>query len=154
MPFRLFRLPNLSRSSSIKFSHLLWSPPPVFLSDSTSFTWHCPNSGVLNTYSLHSALFKRRRFDICIVDEASQITLPTCLGPLRSAEKFILVGDHFQLPPLVCPKSLRLAYNMLKLSSPRFETRALARAGTTSPYSGVSRTHTLRRLPTLPSNIG
>lgn len=48
-----------------------------------------------------SALFSRRKFDYCIVDEASQITLPTCLGPLRFAEKFVLVGDHFQLPPLV-----------------------------------------------------
>ncbi|KAG6333843.1 hypothetical protein ID866_5248 [Astraeus odoratus] len=46
-------------------------------------------------------LFSRRTFDYCIVDEASQITLPTCLGPLRFAEKFVLVGDHFQLPPLV-----------------------------------------------------
>nr|XP_031860000.1 uncharacterized protein CI109_004607 [Kwoniella shandongensis]KAA5527072.1 hypothetical protein CI109_004607 [Kwoniella shandongensis] len=46
-------------------------------------------------------LFFRRRFDYCIVDEASQITLPTCLGPLRMADKFILVGDHFQLPPIV-----------------------------------------------------
>jgi len=35
------------------------------------------------------------------VDEASQITLPTCLGPLRFADKFVLVGDHLQLPPLV-----------------------------------------------------
>lgn len=48
-----------------------------------------------------SELFSRRKFDYCIVDEASQITLPTCLGPLRFAEKFVLVGDHFQLPPLV-----------------------------------------------------
>ncbi|KAF5357379.1 hypothetical protein D9758_005868 [Tetrapyrgos nigripes] len=48
-----------------------------------------------------------RRFDYCIVDEASQITLPTCLGPLRFAEKFILVGDHFQLPPLVRNKAAR-----------------------------------------------
>lgn len=52
-------------------------------------------------YCSSSALFSRRRFDYCIVDEASQITLPTCLGPLRYAEKFVLVGDHFQLPPLV-----------------------------------------------------
>ncbi len=36
-----------------------------------------------------------------MVDEASQITLPTCLGPLRYADRFLLVGDHFQLPPLV-----------------------------------------------------
>ncbi|OWZ43190.1 DNA replication ATP-dependent helicase Dna2 [Cryptococcus neoformans C23] len=46
-------------------------------------------------------LFFRRRFDYCIVDEASQITLPTCIGPLRMADKFVLVGDHYQLPPIV-----------------------------------------------------
>jgi len=51
-------------------------------------------------------LFTRRKFDYCIVDEASQITLPVCLGPLRFADKFVLVGDHFQLPPLVCRLSL------------------------------------------------
>ncbi|CAK5284176.1 unnamed protein product [Mycena citricolor] len=51
--------------------------------------------------SVDHALFSRRKFDYCIVDEASQITLPTCLGPLRFAEKFVLVGDHHQLPPLV-----------------------------------------------------
>jgi hypothetical protein len=50
---------------------------------------------------INSELFSRRIFDYCIVDEASQITLPTCLGPLRFAEKFVLVGDHYQLPPLV-----------------------------------------------------
>ena len=33
----------------------------------------------------------RRRFDYCIVDEASQITLPICLGPLRNADVFVLV---------------------------------------------------------------
>jgi DNA replication ATP-dependent helicase Dna2 len=47
-----------------------------------------------------SPLFFRRKFDYCIVDEASQITLPTCLGPLRLADIFLLVGDHFQLPPI------------------------------------------------------
>lgn len=47
------------------------------------------------------AIFNRRAFDVCIVDEASQITLPTSLGPLLHARKFVLVGDHYQLPPLV-----------------------------------------------------
>jgi superfamily I DNA and/or RNA helicase len=46
-------------------------------------------------------MFRRRKFDYCIVDEASQITLPVCLGPLRFADVFVLVGDHYQLPPLV-----------------------------------------------------
>lgn len=47
------------------------------------------------------SVFQRRTFDVCIVDEASQITLPTILGPLLRARKFVLVGDHYQLPPLV-----------------------------------------------------
>ena len=51
------------------------------------------------------ALFHRRAFDVCIVDEASQITLPTSLGPLLHARKFVLVGDHYQLPPLVQNKA-------------------------------------------------
>jgi DNA replication ATP-dependent helicase Dna2 len=48
-----------------------------------------------------SPLFSRRRFDYCIVDEASQILQPICLGPLLFADTFVLVGDHYQLPPLI-----------------------------------------------------
>ncbi|XP_030830072.1 DNA replication ATP-dependent helicase/nuclease DNA2 [Strongylocentrotus purpuratus] len=47
------------------------------------------------------ALLTRHSFDVCIVDEASQISQPVCLGPLFSASKFVLVGDQCQLPPLV-----------------------------------------------------
>ena len=50
---------------------------------------------------VNHALFSQRSFDYCIVDEASQITQPVCIGPLRRARVFILVGDHYQLPPLV-----------------------------------------------------
>ncbi|GAA5861587.1 hypothetical protein JCM8547_008083 [Rhodosporidiobolus lusitaniae] len=56
---------------------------------------------------INEPIFSKRRFDVCIVDEASQVTLPTCLGPLRFADKFILVGDHNQLPPLVRNLSAR-----------------------------------------------
>ncbi|KAJ5810103.1 uncharacterized protein N7503_002321 [Penicillium pulvis] len=50
-------------------------------------------------------IFNQRIFDYCIVDEASQITLPVCVGPIRMARCFILVGDHYQLPPLVQSKA-------------------------------------------------
>ena len=53
---------------------------------------------------INHPLFNQRIFDYCIVDEASQITLPVCLGPIRMARTFILVGDHYQLPPLVQSK--------------------------------------------------
>ncbi|MFI5273045.1 MAG: AAA domain-containing protein [Ktedonobacterales bacterium] len=41
------------------------------------------------------------RFDLAIVDEASQLTVPSLLGALRFARRFVLVGDDRQLPPLV-----------------------------------------------------
>ncbi len=47
----------------------------------------------------------RKRFDYCIVDEASQLTLPSCVGAIRLAQSFVLVGDHYQLPPLVRSKT-------------------------------------------------
>lgn len=50
---------------------------------------------------VNHAIFKLRKFDICIVDEASQINQIACMGPLFYAKKFILVGDDKQLPPLV-----------------------------------------------------
>ncbi|XP_068587225.1 DNA replication ATP-dependent helicase/nuclease DNA2 isoform X1 [Cebidichthys violaceus] len=52
-------------------------------------------------------IFTRRRFDFCIVDEASQISQPICLGPLFYAKRFVLVGDHQQLPPIVQNKEAR-----------------------------------------------
>ncbi|XP_021612067.1 DNA replication ATP-dependent helicase/nuclease JHS1 isoform X4 [Manihot esculenta] len=49
-----------------------------------------------------SPLLANKKFDICIMDEAGQITLPQIsLGPLMFTSKFVLVGDHYQLPPLV-----------------------------------------------------
>lgn len=65
-------------------------------------------------------IFNQRIFDYCIVDEASQITLPVCLGPIRMARTFILVGDHYQLPPLVQNKTAQeggLDVSLFKLLS-------------------------------------
>lgn len=52
-------------------------------------------------------LFRKRRFDYCIVDEATQTTEPVVLGALRCADTFVLVGDHYQLPPLVASAQAR-----------------------------------------------
>lgn len=58
-----------------------------------------------NKSFLYSVLLQKRVFDYCIIDEASQITLPTCIGPIRYAKTFVLVGDLYQLPPIVQNKS-------------------------------------------------
>lgn len=47
------------------------------------------------------------QFDVAIVDEAAQLTLPATLGPLRLARQFILIGDHKQLPAVVLSESQR-----------------------------------------------
>ena len=46
-------------------------------------------------------------FDVCIVDEASQILLPLCLGPVLHASRFVLVGDPHQLPPITVAQENR-----------------------------------------------
>ena len=69
---------------------------------------------------INHGIFNARTFDYCIVDEASQITLPVCLGPIRHARTFILVGDHYQLPPLVQNKEAQeggLNVSLFKLLS-------------------------------------
>ncbi|XP_059175966.1 DNA replication ATP-dependent helicase/nuclease DNA2-like [Physella acuta] len=56
---------------------------------------------------INHAIFKQRSFDVCIVDEASQVLQPACLGPLYHCKKFVLVGDPKQLPPVVKSKDAR-----------------------------------------------
>ncbi|XP_023228327.1 DNA replication ATP-dependent helicase/nuclease DNA2-like isoform X2 [Centruroides sculpturatus] len=57
---------------------------------------------------INHPVFQHRCFDFCIVDEASQILQTVCLGPLFYANKFILIGDSQQLPPVVQNKEARL----------------------------------------------
>jgi DNA replication ATP-dependent helicase Dna2 len=40
------------------------------------------------------------QFDLALIDEATQLTVPALLGALRFARRFVLIGDTHQLPPL------------------------------------------------------
>uniref|UniRef100_A0A803LIK9 DNA replication ATP-dependent helicase/nuclease n=1 Tax=Chenopodium quinoa TaxID=63459 RepID=A0A803LIK9_CHEQI len=61
-----------------------------------------------------SPLLVNKKFDVCIIDEAGQTSLPVSLGPLMFSSKFVLVGDHYQLPPLV--KSAEARENGMSVS--------------------------------------
>jgi len=53
------------------------------------------------TASCGSRVMREQAFDVTVVDEASQLTEPAALAALNLAERFVLVGDHEQLPPVV-----------------------------------------------------
>lgn len=65
--------------------------------------------GTVASFSGKTELFKLKHFQVAIVDEASQIPEPSLLGILAAKDalgrnaigKFILIGDHKQLPAVV-----------------------------------------------------
>ncbi len=46
-------------------------------------------------------IFSLKKFDVAIIDEASQILFPHLVGILAEIDKFILIGDEKQLPAVV-----------------------------------------------------
>lgn len=60
--------------------------------------------------TLHGAgghQLKNQKFDVVIIDEASQALETQCWISLLSAEKVVLAGDHLQLPPTVKSTNLK-----------------------------------------------
>lgn len=55
----------------------------------------------LSSGKFDGALQEGKFFDLAIVDEATQLTEPLALGAIRLARRFVLVGDHRQLSPIV-----------------------------------------------------
>jgi DNA replication ATP-dependent helicase Dna2 len=53
------------------------------------------------TASCGSRVMREQAFDVALVDEASQLTEPATLAAINRADRFVLVGDHEQLPPVV-----------------------------------------------------
>ena len=54
--------------------------------------------------TLHGAggfQLRNEKFDVVIIDEASQALEAQCWVPLLSAQKVVLAGDHLQLPPTI-----------------------------------------------------
>ncbi|WP_281193595.1 AAA domain-containing protein [Halorubrum sp. F4] len=53
------------------------------------------------TAACGSRVMRECEFDVALVDEASQLTEPSTHAAINLADRFVLVGDHEQLPPVV-----------------------------------------------------
>ncbi|MDB6153819.1 MAG: ATPase [Chthoniobacteraceae bacterium] len=76
-------------------------------------------------FSLRSRRMRGIEFDSVIIDEAGQVTLPLALMAMLSAEAYIFIGDHRQLPPVlqsVPAKDAGLCSVFGRLSGRGFET--------------------------------
>ena len=59
-------------------------------------------------------------FDVAIIDEASQTTIPSVLIPIAKADKFILAGDPKQLPPTVTSNNNELKITLFEILQKNF----------------------------------
>ncbi len=91
-PYRLVTRARADALSPAQVRALLKETPVVA---STTATWSSER------YDTAGAALN---FDVAIVDEAGQLTIPAVLGALRLARRFVLVGDQQQLAPLVISK--------------------------------------------------
>lgn len=68
-------------------------------------------SSIINRTEIHSM----KDFDTIIIDEASQILEPMLVGLLSYANRYILIGDHQQLPAVVVqsPSKTKVTDNIL-----------------------------------------
>ncbi|MFB6107053.1 MAG: AAA domain-containing protein [Halobacteriaceae archaeon] len=53
------------------------------------------------TATCGSRVLRELDVDVAVVDEAAQLTEPDTLAAVNRADRFVLVGDHQQLPPVV-----------------------------------------------------
>ncbi|CAI49563.1 ATP-dependent DNA helicase Dna2 [Natronomonas pharaonis DSM 2160] len=53
------------------------------------------------TAACGSRALKQQQFDVAVIDEAGQLTEPGTFLATNRADRFVLVGDHEQLPPVV-----------------------------------------------------
>lgn len=71
---------------------------------------------------------REKRFDAVIIDEAGQALEPACWVPVLKAEKVVLAGDPFQLPPTVKSQEAArkgLSVTLLEKAIERNETVSL-----------------------------
>lgn len=66
--------------------------------------YRAPNRGLIiggTCYAVRTKRLQELHFDTIIFDEASQVTLPLAIAAMLAGDRYVFVGDHQQMPPVV-----------------------------------------------------
>jgi len=81
---------------------------------------------VLSTNAMvMSELLKSEIFDVAVIDEGSQQMIPSTLIPIMHAKRFIIAGDHKQLPPTVVSEERELKISLFEKLIPTLPSSML-----------------------------
>ncbi len=61
-----------------------------------------------------SEVLKSHEFDVVVIDEGSQQVIPSTLIPIMHAKRFVIAGDHKQLPPTVVSDTKELKKSLFE----------------------------------------
>ncbi|MSR77284.1 MAG: hypothetical protein EXS63_03515 [Candidatus Omnitrophica bacterium] len=104
---RRFDRGNLSREERSEY-HEAIAKLKAEIKQLASTIWEEVNREALVVVGTHGGsedpFLRKRKIDLLVMDEASQASEPMAWIPIIRAEKVILAGDHFQLPPTVRSK--------------------------------------------------
>lgn len=62
-------------------------------------------------YTPHTRRMKYFQWDIILLDEASQLNIPLAVAAMVSGKKYIFIGDHKQLPPILLADPQKALFN-------------------------------------------
>lgn len=61
-------------------------------------------------YSPHARKLEFMDWDVIIIDEAGQLSIPLAIAAMVKGSKFIFIGDHKQLPPIIAENHTDLVF--------------------------------------------
>ena len=82
--------------------------------------------GTTSSVSGKPELFLLKKFDVLFVDEASQILEPMIIGLLSIFKKFVLIGDHRQLPAVITQPEEKIVISRTILNEEGFSHSGMA----------------------------
>lgn len=85
---------DINRKTRLKYSTYKFSPDLSqngIAIGATAYSLCYPSTGRLDGWE----------FDVCIIDEASQLSIPLSIAAMCRTGKYIFVGDHKQLDPII-----------------------------------------------------